>query len=125
MPETLTTTTETFAPGKEPNVKQRDDTAARARVAAYPSSKLRPLGNRIVVMPDVEIKLIKGAAAEAIDTMLPPVKGTVISTGSGISSVKPGDKVFYRKYSGVYLEFEGKFVKVLEDDKDILATVAE
>ena len=90
--------------------------------------KLTPLNDRVVVTP------LSAEAKTAGGVILPdtaqekPNKGKVVAVGPGRltddgrrlgGAVKPGDVVFYGKYSGTEIKVEGKEFKILRED-DVL-----
>ncbi len=88
--------------------------------------KLKPLGDRVVVkQSEAETKTASGIVLP--DTAKEkPTKGKVIAAGPGKLDdkgkrmelgVKPGDTVYYGKYSGTDVEVNGeKFVILRESD---------
>lgn len=92
---------------------------------------LLPLGTRIIVKrketPEKEIKqhgslYIPASARERRREELQTTEGTVLAIGSNCEIVKPGDEVFFGRYSGDEIKRNGeKFI--LMDKDDVLAKV--
>ena len=88
--------------------------------------KIKPLADRVVVSPlEAETKTASGIIIP--DTAKEkPQKGTVAAVGSGTKdepiTVKVGDTVLYRKYSGTELKLDGTDYLIMRES-DILAIV--
>ena len=94
--------------------------------------KLQPLGNRVLVAPQIEEDTIAGGLVvppSANDEKRPEM-GEILKLGTGKDedgkavsfNVKVGDKVYFKKYSPEELELEGEKYLIL-DAQDILAVV--
>lgn len=93
--------------------------------------KIKPLDDRLVVLPDDPEEITSGGIVLPDSAREKPQRGKVIATGPGKlldsgergrMSVKKGDIVFYGKYSGTEVEVNTeKYVIVREND--ILAIV--
>ena len=93
--------------------------------------KIKPLDDRLVVLPDDPEEITSGGIVLPDSAREKPQRGKVIATGPGKlldsgergrMSVKKGDIVFYGKYSGTEVEVNAdKYVIVREND--ILAIV--
>jgi chaperonin GroES len=88
--------------------------------------KLRPLGDRVIVkQSDAETKTASGIVLPD-SAKEKPTRGKIISVGPGKMddkgkpmelSVRPGNTVYYGKYSGTEIEVDGeKFVILRESD---------
>lgn len=88
--------------------------------------KLRPLSDRVIVkQSEAETKTASGIVLPD-SAKEKPTKGKVISAGPGkvddkgkymALNVKPGDNIYYGKYSGTDIEVDGeKFVILREGD---------
>ncbi len=94
--------------------------------------KLQPLGNRVLVVPQIEEDTIAGGLVvppSANDEKRPEM-GEILKLGIGKDdegkavsfNVKVGDKVYFKKYSPEELEIQGEKYLIL-DAQDILAIV--
>ena len=88
--------------------------------------KLKPLSDRVIVkQSEAETKTASGIVLPD-SAKEKPTKGKVISVGPGKTddngkhmtlNVKPGDNIYYGKYSGTDIEVDGeKFVILRESD---------
>jgi chaperonin GroES len=91
----------------------------------------RPLSDRILVKPDVAEErvgriIIPDAAKEK------PARGVIVAMGPGVlhknggrmpmPDVRPGDRVYYSKYSGTEIKLDGAQHLVMRED-DVMAVV--
>ena len=87
---------------------------------------IKPLADRVLVEPiEAETKTASGIIIPD-NAKEKPQKGKVMAVGKGTKenpmTVKAGDSVLYRKYSGTELKLEGKDYLIMSE-KDILAIV--
>ena len=99
--------------------------------AAAASTKLRPLGDRVVVLPTPREEMTKSGIVLPDTVKEKPQEGTVVSAGPGrlledgkreSMDVKKGDKVLYAKYAGTEFKVDGDELLIVSQ-KDILAIV--
>lgn len=89
-------------------------------------ANIQPLSDRVLIEPDAaETKTASGIIIP--DTAKEkPLKGTVIAAGAGKkdepTTVKPGDKVLYGKYSGTEIQVDGKDYLIMKES-DIYAII--
>lgn len=93
--------------------------------------KIRPLDDRIVVLPaDAEEKTAGGIVLPNT-AQEKPQRGKVVAVGPGKlldsgnrgqMSVRAGDEVFYGKYAGSEVKVDGKEYTVLKEN-DVLAII--
>jgi chaperonin GroES len=104
---------------------------ASATKAAPISTKLRPLGDRVVVKPSAREEMTKSGIVLPDTAKEKPQEGTVIAAGPGrilddgkreSMDVKAGDKVLYAKYAGTEFKIDGDELLIVSQ-KDILALV--
>jgi chaperonin GroES len=100
---------------------------AKAAVA----TKLRPLGDRVVIKPTEREEMTKSGIVLPDTAKEKPQEGTIIAAGPGkilddgkreTMDVKTGDKVLYAKYAGTEFKIEGDELLIVSQ-KDILAIV--
>lgn len=93
--------------------------------------KIRPLDDRLVVLPDDPEEVTSGGIVLPDSAREKPQRGKVIATGPGklldsgkrgAMSVKKGDVVFYGKYSGTEVEVNGEPYVIVREN-DLLAIV--
>ena len=94
--------------------------------------KLKPLGDRIVVKPKEESEARTASGLVIPDTAKEkPQLGEVLAVGPGDfqdgervpMDVKEGDLVFYSKYGGTEVKYEGEDYLILSA-RDVLAVLA-
>jgi chaperonin GroES len=111
-------------------VTQEVGTLAKATAHA---SKLRPLGDRVVVRPSAREEMTKSGIVLPDTAKEKPQEGTIIAAGPGrvledgkreAMDVKTGDKVLYAKYAGTEFKVDGEDLLIVSQ-KDILAILAE
>ena len=88
--------------------------------------KLKPLQDRVIVKQSLAEEKTKSGIILPDAAQEKPTKGKVIAVGAGKAddngkihalNVKPGDEVYYGKYSGTDVEVNGeKFVILRESD---------
>ena len=97
------------------------------------ATKLRPLGDRVVIKPSEREEMTKSGIVLPDTAKEKPQEGTVISVGPGAFDndgkriaidVKVGDKVLYAKYAGTEFKVDGDELLIVSQ-KDILAIVED
>jgi chaperonin GroES len=101
-------------------------TATRKKTKSASKIDFRPLDDRLLIRQAGAEEVTSGGIILPDSAQEKPQRGTVVATGPGKlldsgargeMSVHVGDEVFYGKYSGTEVEFEGdKFVIVREND---------
>ena len=95
------------------------------------STKLRPLGDRVVVKPTPREEMTKSGIVLPDTAKEKPQEGEVLAAGPGriledgkreAMDVKVGDKVLYAKYAGTEFKVDGDELLIVSQ-KDILAVV--
>ena len=95
------------------------------------ATKLRPLGDRVVIQPTPREDMTKSGIVLPDTAKEKPQEGTVLAVGPGRIlddgkreqiDVKKGDKVLYAKYAGTEFKVEGDELLIVSQ-KDILAVV--
>jgi chaperonin GroES len=103
-----------------------------AKATATPT-KLRPLGDRVVVHPSAREEMTKSGIVLPDTAKEKPQEGTIVAAGPGrvlddgkreAMDVKVGDKVLYAKYAGTEFKVDGDDLLIVSQ-KDILAIVAD
>jgi len=103
---------------------------AKATVA---STKLRPLGDRVVITPTPREEMTKSGIVLPDTVKEKPQEGTVLAVGPGafdndgkrmVIDVKKGDKVLYAKYAGTEFKIDDDELLIVSQ-KDILAIVED
>jgi chaperonin GroES len=101
---------------------------ARATTSA---TKLRPLGDRVVVKPTPREEMTKSGIVLPDTAKEKPQEGEIIAVGPGRflddgtreqMDVKKGQKVLYAKYAGTEFKVDGDDLLIVSQ-KDILAVV--
>ena len=94
-------------------------------------TKLRPLGDRVVIKPTEREEVTKSGIVLPDTAKEKPQEGTIIAAGPGrilddgkreSMDVKKGDKVLYAKYAGTEFKIEGDELLIVKQS-DILAVV--
>jgi len=107
---------------------QEEGTLATATASA---TKLRPLGDRVVIQPTAREEMTKSGIVLPDTAKEKPQEGTIIAAGPGKINddgkrepmdVKEGDKVLYAKYAGTEFKIDGDEYLIVSR-KDILAIV--
>ena len=102
-------------------------------MATATATKLRPLGDRVVIQPTPREEMTKSGIVLPDTAKEKPQEGTIIAAGPGRINddgerepmdVKTGDKVLYAKYAGTEFKIEGDELLIVSQ-KDILAVVEE
>ena len=105
-------------------------TATATRPTAT-ATKLRPLGDRVVIEPIPREDMTKSGIVLPDTAKEKPQEGKVIAVGPGKTlddgkreaiDVKTGDKVLYAKYAGTEFKLDGEDLLIVSQ-KDILAIV--
>ena len=95
------------------------------------ATKLRPLGDRVVIEPIPREDMTKSGIVLPDTAKEKPQEGKVIAVGPGKTlddgkreaiDVNPGDKVLYAKYAGTEFKLDGEELLIVSQ-KDILAIV--
>ncbi len=101
--------------------------------ATASSTKLRPLGDRVVVKPTAREEMTKSGIVLPDTAKEKPQEGTIIAAGPGrilddgkreALDVKEGQKVLYAKYAGTEFKIDGEELLIVSQ-KDILAIVED
>jgi chaperonin GroES len=101
--------------------------------ATATATKLRPLGDRVVIQPTPREEMTKSGIVLPDTAKEKPQEGTVIAVGPGkilddgkreAIDVKKGDKVLYAKYAGTEFKLDEEDLLIVSQ-KDILAVVAD
>ena len=99
--------------------------------ATASTTKLRPLGDRVVIQPTPREEMTKSGIVLPDTAKEKPQEGTVLAVGPGrilddgkreSVDVKVGDKVLYAKYAGTEFKLGGEDLLILRET-DILAVV--
>ena len=99
--------------------------------ATASKTKLRPLGDRVVIKPTPREEMTKSGIVLPDTAKEKPQEGTILATGPGrilddgkreAMDVQKGQKVLYAKYAGTEIKLEGEEYLILSE-KDILAIV--
>ena len=100
-------------------------------MATATSSKLRPLGDRVVIKPTPREEMTKSGIVLPDTAKEKPQEGSIIAAGPGRLNddgkrepmdVQVGDKVLYAKYAGTEFKIDGEEYLIVSQ-KDILAIV--
>ena len=102
-------------------------------MATATSSKLRPLGDRVVVKPTPREETTKSGIVLPDTAKEKPQEGKVLAAGPGrilddgkreSMDVKENDRVLYAKYAGTEFKLDGEDLLIISQ-KDILAIVED
>ena len=119
------------APKRTPTAKAKPVPSTATGHAPVPTSKLRPLGDRVVVKPTPREEMTKSGIVLPDTAKEKPQEGTIIAVGPGrilddgtreAMDVKKGNKVLYAKYAGTEFKLDGEELLIVSQ-KDILAIV--
>jgi chaperonin GroES len=97
------------------------------------ASKIRPIGDRVVVKPASKEEVSKGGIIIPDTAKEKPQEGTVIAVGNGklldngeraAMELKIGDRVLFAKYGGTEFKHDSEDLLVLRES-DILAILPE
>lgn len=95
------------------------------------STKLKPLGDRLVIEPQEQEEVTASGLVLPETAKEKPQQGTVIAAGPGRfdddgkrikMDVAKGDVVLYAKYAGTEVKVDGKKILILKES-DVLAIV--
>ena len=101
--------------------------------ATATTTKLRPLGDRVVIQPTPREDMTKSGIVLPDTAKEKPQEGKVIAAGPGrilddgkreAMDIKKGDKVLYAKYAGTEFKVDGEELLIVSQ-KDILAIVED
>ncbi|MFZ5854297.1 MAG: co-chaperone GroES [Chloroflexota bacterium] len=101
--------------------------------ATASATKLRPLGDRVVIKPTPREEMTKSGIVLPDTAKEKPQEGTILAVGPGRfledgkreqMDVKEGQKVLYAKYAGTEFKVDGEELLIVSQ-KDILAIVEE
>lgn len=88
--------------------------------------KLKPINDRVIILPSEAESKTKGGLIIPDSAKERPARGQVVSVGDGkdggIMKLIPGDWVYYGRYAGQQIEFEGVDYVVMRED-DVLAVL--
>jgi chaperonin GroES len=99
--------------------------------ATASATKLRPLGDRVVIQPTPREEMTKSGIVLPDTAKEKPQEGSVLAVGPGrilddgkreSVDVKVGDKVLYAKYAGTEFKIDDQELLIVSQ-KDILAVV--
>ena len=99
--------------------------------ATASTTKLRPLGDRVVIEPTPREEMTKSGIVLPDTAKEKPQEGTIVAAGPGrvlddgkreAMDVKKGDKVLYAKYAGTEFKIDDEDLLIVSQ-KDILAVV--
>ncbi len=102
-------------------------------MASASSTKLRPLGDRVVIKPTPREEMTKSGIVLPDTAKEKPQEGEILSVGPGkvlddgsrsAMDVTVGQKVLYAKYAGTEFKVEGEELLIVSE-KDILAIVED
>ncbi len=100
--------------------------------ATATATKLRPLGDRVVIKPSAREEMTKSGIVLPDTAKEKPQEGSILAAGPGkiledgkreTMDVKEGDKVLYAKYAGTEFKIDDDELLIVSQ-KDILAIVA-
>ena len=101
--------------------------------AAATATKLRPLGDRIVVRPAAREEVTRSGIVLPDTSKEKPQRGEVIAVGPGRTTddgqriameVKVGDSILFAKYAGTEFKLDDDELLIL-GERDILAVFSE
>ena len=101
--------------------------------ATASATKLRPLGDRVVIQPTAREEMTKSGIVLPDTAKEKPQKGVVLAVGPGRTlddgkreqiDVKKGDSVLYAKYAGTEFKIDDEELLIVSQ-KDILAVVED
>jgi chaperonin GroES len=101
--------------------------------ATASATKLRPLGDRVVVKPTPREEMTKTGIVLPDTAKEKPQEGTIVAAGPGRilddgkreqMDVKEGQKVLYAKYAGTEFKLDEEELLIVSQ-KDILAVVED
>jgi chaperonin GroES len=101
--------------------------------ATASATKLRPLGDRVVVRPTPREEMTKSGIVLPDTAKEKPQEGTIVAAGPGRilddgkrepMDIKEGQKVLYAKYAGTEFKLDDEELLIVSQ-KDILAIVED
>jgi chaperonin GroES len=107
--------------------------ASASSAKGRPVTRLRPLGDRVVVKPTTREEMTKSGIVLPDTAKEKPQEGTILAVGPGRIlddgkrepvDVKEGQKVLYAKYAGTEFKVEDEELLIVSQ-KDILAIVED
>ena len=116
---------------RAPAAKTKAVPPAAAGHVPVPTSKLRPLGDRVVVKPTPREEMTKSGIVLPDTAKEKPQEGSILAVGPGrilddgtreAMDVQVGNKVLYAKYAGTEFKVDGEELLIVSQ-KDILAIV--
>src|SRR5688572_16205989 len=119
-----------ITPDGRPWPSQEECTLAKATAI---STKLQPLGDRVVIKPTAREEMTKSGIVLPDTAKEKPQEGVILAIGPGAfdtegkrvaMDVKVGQKVLYGKYAGTEFKLEDDELLIVSQ-KDILAVVAD
>jgi chaperonin GroES len=122
---TATTTT------RSTMASEQGHTSTAANMPAGMTSRMRPLGDRVVIRPTPRDEMTKSGIVLPDTAKEKPQEGEIIAAGPGRYNddderepmdVKVGDKVLYAKYAGTEFKLDDDELLIVSQ-KDILAVV--
>ena len=99
--------------------------------ATVSATKLRPLGDRVVIQPSAREEMTKSGIVLPDTAKERPQEGTVLAAGPGrilddgsreAMDVSVGQKVLFQKYAGTEFKLDEEELLILSQ-KDILAVI--
>jgi chaperonin GroES len=111
----------------------QEGTALATATATKSATKLKPLGDRVVIKPTAREEMTKSGIVLPDTAKEKPQEGTILAVGPGRTlddgkresmDVKEGQKVLYAKYAGTEFKVEGDDLLIVSQ-KDILAVVED
>ena len=121
------------APKRTPTVVGKKGRSGATGRAPVPTTKLRPLGDRVVVKPTPREEMTKSGIVLPDTAKEKPQEGSVLAIGPGrilddgkreAMDVQVGNKVLYAKYAGTEFKVDGDDLLIVSQ-KDILAIVED
>ena len=116
-------------PRGRPWPSQEECTLAKATAI---TTKLRPLGDRVVIKPSAREEMTKSGIVLPDTAKEKPQEGEIIAVGPGGRDesgkltpldVKSGDKILFGKWSGTEVKIDGQDLLIMKES-DILGVVA-
>jgi chaperonin GroES len=111
----------------------QEGTALATATATKSATKLKPLGDRVVIKPTAREEMTKSGIVLPDTAKEKPQEGTILAVGPGRTlddgkresmDVKEGQKVLYAKYAGTEFKLEDEDLLIVSQ-KDILAVVED
>jgi chaperonin GroES len=108
-------------------------TATATKAATKSATKLKPLGDRVVIKPTAREEMTKSGIVLPDTAKEKPQEGTILAVGPGRTlddgkreamDIKQGQKVLYAKYAGTEFKIEDEDLLIVSQ-KDILAVVED